>query len=299
MTVRNELMMKWRTGGVLIRLVFVNVAVFLSLHLVGFICWIFKVAPLDLEIMPWLMGTSIGSLLIRTPWTIVTYMFTHYEARHILWNMVLLWFSGNLFAGLLGEKRMLGNYLLGGLTGFVAFFLSHNFLPDHLNMAGDVMILGASAAVMGVFIGIATYRPDMEVGLMFVGSVRLKYIALVLLILDLISIRQGSNSGGHIAHLGGALYGYIAARQLTKGNDWSLKLVQVFEAVGRAFKPRNGSRMTVAKHATTAAKPQARATSTPKVDKQAKVDVILDKISRSGYDSLSKEEKDFLFKASQ
>jgi hypothetical protein len=120
----------------------------------------------------------------------------------------------------------------------------------------------------------------------------------VYVVIDLISIRQGNNSGGHIAHLGGALYGYLAARQLTKGNDWSLIFVSALEAIGRGLTPRRGGRMKVAKRPSTSAasKPERPAA---KNDQQARVDAILDKISKSGYDSLSKDEKDFLFKASK
>jgi membrane associated rhomboid family serine protease len=297
MALQADIKNHWKSGGTLARLIMLNIGVFLALRLVHLVFFLFGTEGPDL--VDWLKSSSDPARLIRTPWTVVTYMFTHWDLMHIFFNLLILWFIGRIFEDLLGGKRLLGNYLLGGFSGLLLYIISYNFLPAFERFAQGSTILGASAAVMAIFVGLATYRPDLEIHLLIVGAVRLKWLALIYVFIDLVSIQNSGNSGGHIAHLGGALYGYIAARQLTKGNDWSLKFVQVFEAVGRAFKPRNGSRMTVAKHATTAAKPQARSAAAPKQDKQAKVDVILDKISRSGYDSLSKEEKDFLFKASQ
>ncbi|MBK7286972.1 MAG: rhomboid family intramembrane serine protease [Flavobacteriales bacterium] len=132
----------------------------------------------------------------------------------------MFWFSAQLFQGILGEKRLLGNYLLGGLSGFL-FYALGSFAPAHLALGSNGPILGASAAVMSVLIGIASYRPDMLVNLFLIGPVKLKYVGIAILVLDLIGIREGGNTGGHVAHLGGALYGFLAARQLANGTDWS------------------------------------------------------------------------------
>jgi len=297
MALQTDIKNYWYSGGTLMRLIMLNVGVFIALRLVDLVFFLFGTQGPDL--VDWLNSSSDPGRLIRTPWTVVTYMFTHWELGHIFFNLLILWFIGRIFEDLLGGKRLLGNYLLGGLSGLLLYIISYNFLPAFERFAQGSTILGASAAVMAIFVGLATYRPDLQIHLLIIGAVRLKWLALIYVFIDLVSIQSSGNSGGHIAHLGGALYGYVAARQLAKGNDWSLKLVQALEAIGRAFKPRKTSRMTVAKHATPATKTQARTTATAKQDKQAKVDVILDKISRSGYDSLSKEEKDFLFKASQ
>ncbi|MCW5849844.1 MAG: chromate transporter [Anaerolineae bacterium] len=186
-----------------------------------------------------------------------------------------------------------------GTAGLALYFLGYNLLPAFERYAQASTILGASAAVMGVFIGIATYRPDLEIRLLILGTIKLKWLALIYVFIDLVSIREGGNSGGHLAHLGGAIYGYLAARQLMKGRDPSLRLVQALEAIGRAFTPRKGPRMKVAKKPVRNVMDRDAGFNAAKRDKQARVDAILDKIGRSGYDSLTKEEKDFLFKASQ
>ncbi len=297
MGLREDIAGMWRQGGMLTRLIFINIAVFLVVRLLDLVFFLFGVeGPF---VLGWLKSTSDPALLQRTPWTVVTYMFTHWSLWHLFFNMLVLYYIGRIFEDLLGGKRLLGNYLLGGFSGLLLYFLSYNLLPAFERYAQGSTILGASAAVMGVFIGIAAYRPDLEIRLLILGAIKLKWLALIYVFIDLVSIREGSNSGGHIAHLGGAFYGYLAARQLARGNDWSLRFVEALEAIGRAFRPRKGPRMRVAKKAPRNVHAREEAFHAAKADKQARVDAILDKISRSGYDSLSKEEKDFLFKASK
>lgn len=289
---RNDLMTQWRTGGMLTRLILINVGVFLTFHLIGLIFFLFGTAEPDL--MRWLMSTSHLPTLATRPWTVLTYMFLHGDLFHIFFNMLVLYFAGRIFQDLLGGRRLLGNYLLGGLLGLALYVLAYNTLPVFQRFAMGSSILGASAAVMAVFIGIAAYRPDLVVNLLLLGPVRLKYIALVYVVIDLISIRHGANSGGHIAHLGGALYGFVSARQLARGNDWSLRFVELLDRIAGSFRRRKGSRLRVSHRSAQRSRREAEG----RREKQARVDAILDKISRSGYDSLSKEEKDFLFRAS-
>lgn len=290
----DELRTQWRSGGMVMRLILLNVAVFLLLHLIDLPFWAMRSQGPDL--LGWLVSTSNLKGLLFRPWTVLTYMFTHWDFFHLFFNMMMLWFMGRIFEDLLGGRRLLGNYILGGLAGFLLYLVSYNLLPVFDGHAAGSTILGASAAVMGVLIGIATYRPDLEVQLLLFGTVRLKWIAVVLLLIDLVSIRSSGNSGGHLAHLGGAVYGYLASTQLRHGRDWSLGFVDLFSRLLRPFS-RKAPRLRVEK------RPAGRSTADDvnynavKRNKQARVDSILDKISRSGYDSLSKEEKDFLFKA--
>lgn len=299
MSIRDEIKVQWRSGGAVKRLLFINIGVFLAIWAVEIIGWLSGTKGLSNHVLHYLTGTSNGGELVRRPWTPITYMFTHQAPMHLFWNMLMFWFSGQLFESLLGAQRLVGNYILGGLAGF-AFYALGSFMPAHLELGGQWPILGASAAVMSVFIGVATYRPNVQVALFLVGQVRLKYVAIAILLLDLIAIRNGDNTGGHLAHLGGALYGFVAARQLQQGRDLSLGFVRALQRIGAVFTPGKGPRMRVAK------KPARRTApvvldeqfNAAKRDKQARVDSILDKISRSGYDSLSKEERDFLFRAS-
>jgi len=296
MGLQDDLRTQWRSGGMVVRLILINVAVFLVLHLVDLPFWLANSQAPDL--LRWLKSTSALGTLLYTPWTVVTYMFTHSDLMHIFFNMLVLWFAGRMFEDLLGPRRILGNYLLGGVAGFLLYLISYNLFPVFVRFTEGSTILGASAAVMGVFIGIAAYRPDMEVQLLLFGRIKLKWIALIYVVIDLISIRQGGNSGGHIAHLGGALYGYMASVELRKGNDWSLGFVNLLDKLRRPFIRNKGPRMRVEKKFVRSTVTKDAEFSANKRDKQARVDAILDKISRAGYDSLSKDEKDFLFKAS-
>ncbi|MCB9184020.1 MAG: rhomboid family intramembrane serine protease [Flavobacteriales bacterium] len=290
-----DLKREWRHGSMVIRLIMVNVAVWLLLHLVDLPFWMMNRQGPD--VLDWLLSTSNLGSLLRRPWTVFTYMFTHWEFGHIFFNMLMLWFMGRLFEDLLGGRRMLGNYLLGGLSGFALYAIGFNTLPVFSALAPVSTILGASAAVMAVLVGIAAYRPEMEVSLILIGPVRLKWIALVLVAIDLVSVRTSGNSGGHLAHIGGALYGYLASMQLRKGNDWSLSFVNGLSRITSALTPKRGPRMRVEKPYTRSARQSDTAYNKSRNDQQARIDAILDKISRSGYDSLSKDEKDFLFKA--
>lgn len=289
-----ELKRQWRSGGMVIRLILINAGVFVALHLINLPFWAMRQQGPDL--LGWLWSTSNLGALLHRPWTVVTYMFTHWGFGHIFFNLLLLWFMGRLFEDLLGGKRLLGNYLLGGLSGFLFYLIGYNLLPVFEGHAATSTILGASASVMAVLVGIAAYRPDYEVQLLLFGTVRLKWIALVLVVIDLVSVQEGQNSGGHLAHLGGALYGYLASMQLRKGNDWSLAFVRGLERLAGSLRPKRGPRMRVEK-AYAGQRVSDAAFNKRKQDQQARIDAILDKISRSGYESLSKEEKDFLFNA--
>jgi len=298
MSITDDIRHQWRTGGMAKRIVMVNIGVFLAVWGVELAGWLFNVRGLGSLLLDQLMGTGDPAKLAWKPWTPLTYMFTHQAPMHLFWNMVMFWFSAQLFQDLLGGGRLLGNYLLGGLAGF-AFYALGSLMPAHLALGSNGPILGASAAVMSVLIGIASYRPDMLVNLFLIGPVRLKYVALAVLVLDLIAIRGGSNTGGHLAHLGGALYGFWAARQLARGHDWSGGLAERLGRIRLPFAGRKGKgpRLKVAKGA---GRPQAQRSDADynlaKKHRQEKIDAILDKISRSGYDSLTKAERDFLFK---
>lgn len=302
MALQRDLRMKWASGGMVVRLILINVAVFIGLVL-AYLLFLPSggsgpMAELlrDQYIVQWLRSTADLEVLPYRPWTVFTYMFTHTGLGHIFWNMLLLWFGGRMFEDLLGGKRLLGHYLLGGLSGLFLFVLMSNALPGLHGGASSPGIMGASAGVLSVFIGIAAYRPEMMVNLILIGPVKLMYVAAVFLLLDLVGIGSGDGVA-HEAHIGGALYGYIASRQLTKGRDWSLGFVNGLERLFRPFKRRD-TKLRVEKRFSHASVRSDEAYNEARRIKQAKVDAILDKISRSGYDSLSKEEKDILFKAS-
>lgn len=303
MSLIDDIRAQWRHGGALRRLLLANIAVFVGLVLFSVLAIPFlehgrSTPGLRNAIAgEWIAAPSAPMKLLVRPWTVITYMFGHTGLGHIFWNLILLWFFGRRFEDLLGGARLVGTYLLGGIFGFVLFAVSEHINPDPVHPYPTV--LGASGAVMAVLMGIATYRPTMEVHLLLIGPVKLMYIAAVLVLLDLMGI--GSNDGvAHAAHMGGALYGYVAATGLKRGRDWSMGFTKLMERLGGLFR-RRAPRMHVSRGGGgTGQRRRSDADyNAAKRDEQARVDSILDKISRSGYDSLSKEEKDFLFRASK
>lgn len=302
MNVWDEIKTWWRTGGVLLRLIIINVAVFLALLFVSLGAIVAEgdrgLASqwLESKVVPWIAASSDPLTLLTRPWTVFSYMFTHVDLGHVFFNLLMLWVAGRSYSNLLPDRQLLGTYLLGGLTGLLAYLLCANVPALHV-LAHPGNVKGASASVLGVLAFIATYRPENEISLIFF-RLRLKWFALLLLLLDLVSINETQvNSGGHIAHLGGALYGYLAALQLKKGNDWSLGFINGLERIGSALHLRRGARLKVVKT------PRGKRVSDADFNaarnaQQSNIDAILDKISRSGYESLSKAEKDILFKAS-
>ena len=256
----------------------INVIVFLILGLLK-LEWLFT---RDTAISNWLRDQlSVPALpeqLLYKPWTVVTYMFTHTELFHFSFNMLVLYWFGRIFEDFLNGKQFTFIYLAGGLFGALLFLLFYNIFPAFAEMKYGSILLGASGSVMAIVVAIATLVPDYSIRLLLFGDVRLKYLALILVLIDVISI-AGSNPGGSIAHLGGALLGFIFIKQLQNGNDWS-----------KIFQQRK--RLKVVKNSGTPPLNSSR------VPEQELIDQILDKISRSGYNSLTQQEKEQLFKAS-
>jgi membrane associated rhomboid family serine protease len=233
-------------------------------------------------------------LLGSMPWTIFTYMFTQEGFFHLLFNLVMLYFGGMIFLEYLSEKKLLSTYLMGGIVGAVFFIAAFNLFPVFQNVASEAVAIGASASVLAIFIAIATYVPDYTVHLFLFGRIKMKYIAIAFIAIDLLSIQDG-NPGGHIAHLGGALWGFVYALQLKKGTDiykifdWFRKPLTETRKSSMKFstnRPKNGKPMSDVEY------------NTKRVATQEEIDKILDKIGKSGYASLSANEKELLFKSS-
>ena len=250
--------------------------------------------------MEWFVFPKEPGEFIFKPWSIVTYAFLHSGIWHILSNMLILYFSGIYFLNYFSPKRLLNYFFLGVIVGALVYMLSYNLFPAFA-ATGRSYLMGASAGVMAVLVGIATYIPNMRVRLMLVGSIKFWYIAGFLVLLDVIQIPMG-NAGGHLAHLGGALLGYFYTTQLQKGNDigaWFEKIMDGFASMFSSS-PKKAKMKTVYRKGKDNSATSKRTTASARMnknEKQKRIDNILDKISKSGYDSLSKEEKDFLFKA--
>lgn len=260
-------------------LIGINVIVFLLINVPDTLAqFLFRTGVIGYYSNEYLQLPSNLSVLLKHFWTPVTYMFMHAGWLHILFNMLWLYWFGQIFEEYLGKNRTVGLYLMGGLCGAFLFLLCYNTLPIFAHQ--DTSLVGASAGVMAIIIATATLLPDYSLSLFLIGPVKLKWIALFFVLIDFLGI-IGPNSGGEIAHLGGALIGFVYIKQLQKGNDWVARISGIFKAKPKLKVVSKNS------YGKSAGKPR-----------QEEIDLILDKISQSGYDSLSKQEKEVLFRAS-
>jgi len=287
---RSDIRYWLRQGNTINHLLFWNIVVFLVLNIPRVIAYFVPaVSGVDQFIYDQVALHSLLPVFITKPWGLITYMFSHVEIFHILFNMLNLYFFGNLFRSFLGNHRVLPLYMLGGLIGGLAYLLVFNIFKT-----SDYNMVGASASMVAILVACATKIPNYEVGLMFIGPVRLKWLALAVVVLDVISIGKG-NEGGIVAHLGGALFGFLYIKMLDNGTDLCQPLVWLFnrrvrvEAMQnrnrRSFKPKK-SPLRVVKNQ-------------PEENKQLRLDQLLDKINDRGMESLSPEEKAWLQKMSQ
>ena len=271
----------FRSVSKLYLLIGINVFVFLAINIPAVLeGLLFRSSAIVLYANEYLrMPAYLPRLLVRF-WTPLTYMFMHTGILHILFNMLWLYWLGQIFEDFLGNKRTVGLYLLGGFAGAIFYIIAYNIFPV-FSESGALTIVGASASVMAVIAAAATIAPNYTIGLMFIGPVRLKWLVLFYIVIDFLGI-AGPNAGGEIAHLGGALFGFTYVKQLQKGND-------MIGAIAGIFKKR--SKLKVASN-----NRDKSATAMPREDE---VDAILDKISKTGYDNLSEQEKETLFRASK
>lgn len=296
MNASDRIKFKFKTATVTEKLIAVNVLVFILFFLFRTIAFLFNL-PQDF-LLEWFVFPKEPLEFLLKPWSIITYSFLHSGIWHILSNMLILYFSGVYFLNYFSAKRLLNYYFLGVIIGALIYMLSYNLFPAFQG-TGRSYLMGASAGVMAVLVGIATHVPNMRVRLMLIGSIKFWYIAAFLVVLDVIQIPMG-NAGGHFAHLGGAALGYFYTTQLQKGNDIGKWFENIMDGLAGIFKPKEKKARMRTVHRTgntSKSKNRSSSKSVNKDEKQKKVDAILDKISKSGYDSLSKAEKDFLFQA--
>ncbi len=239
---------------------------------------------------------------ITRPWTIITYAFTHSltDMWHILMNMLVFYWFGRIFVDTFGSQKLINLYVLGAIAGGVTYLLAYNLIPFYADRATMFSgMVGASAAVYAVSVAAATYFPDYRFYLLFFGPVRIKYIVAVYIFFSFLG-SVGDNAGGNLAHLGGALMGFIYIKQLRSGRELGRWVFHIMEFVKSFFIKRPTIKVS---HRQTAQKPSSSGPTAKKsgatIVNQAEIDKILDKISERGYDSLSKEEKEKLFNASK
>ncbi len=289
MSIAEEIKDSFKFGSNLTKIIYINIAVFIIYKLIVAIFYLF-LTPLDENSLgQFLAVPSYIPSLLSKPWTIITYMFFHQEFLHILFNMLWLYWFGIIFLEYLPQKKLVGVYILGGITGAVIYILFYNTFSVFSGALLDANARGASAAILAVVIAIATLKPNLSINLMFIGPVKLKYLALFSIVLDIISIPV-SNPGGHIAHLGGALFGYLFIVAGKSGIDLIKPISWLINLFNLKKKPHSHLKVSVQKSDVDYEYNKR------KVEKHAGLDKILDKIAKSGYDSLSKEEKEILFK---
>ena len=298
-------------GNTLTRIILVNIAVFILVLIARLVMG----GPEGEAYHKFLYFFAISSDWwenLTHPWTLVTHMFLHEGLWHILWNMLLLYWFGRIVGDLLGDHRILPIYLMSGLAGGLIYFALANALPS-LSFGGHA--LGASAAFMGTITVAGVTAPDYNISLPFLGDVRLKYIVAFLILLDIVALSWNSpNTGGSFGHLGGAAMGYIIASQLQQGNDMTVPVNNIVQKISSffnslftnerpkpkmAYKNPNVKQKQKAQRRSTGRSRGNHSSDSQDLSHQERVDAILEKIKESGYDSLSSEEKEFLFNASK
>jgi len=283
---KDELLHKYKTLNIAEKLIAINLVVFIVLLLFS------KILKFTF-LFDWFALSNQLNVAVSNPWSILTYSFLHRDPLHFLVNMVMLFYVSKLFFSRFSAKLFLNTYLLGAIIGGVLFLLSIYIYPALFDKGYP--IVGASASVMAIFIFVCASLPQMEVAI-FTFKIKLWQLGVFFLVLDLAQI-PSANSGGHIAHLGGALLGYLYATQLKKGNDIGNGFGRLLDAIASWFSFKKKSKLKTV-HKTKAERRSADKTVHQKKRvKQEQIDAILDKISKSGYESLSKEEKAFLFQA--
>ena len=262
-------------ANMLNKLIYINVFFFLVLNIFSVI---FSLLLIDISsIKELLILPSSTEEVIKKPWSLISYMFIHDNFIHLLFNLIWLHFGGKLFLQYLNQKQLLYTYILGGLFGGILFIIAFNNLPALIPYSENAKALGASASVLAIFFAIATYIPNFQVSIPFIGFIKLKHIALIYIILDFLNIPNG-NAGGHIAHLGGAIFGFFYVKQFTQ----------------KSAKNKQNQFLSYLKNIFNFQKSKNK-----KSYKMKEIDLILEKISKSGYNSLTKIEKELLFNSSK
>lgn len=297
-------------GNMINRLIIVNVAVFILINLVRLVLYFAgggTVPPFYNQFLYFFSISSDWWHDLTHPWAVFTHMFLHEDLFHILFNMLFLYWFGRIVGDLIGDERILPLYILGGLAGCVVYFISANIMP--FGASGNSYALGASAAVLAIVAASGMLAPDYIMHWLFIGAVKLKYIVAALIFLDIVFLGRDTNTGGHFAHIGGAVFGLFFVLQLREGNDLAAPVNRFFDKIKGLFSgtknqktaKRKGPRMAYKNKSKTVKnrRTKGNAASDSNLNHQEQVDAILEKIKRSGYESLSAEEKEYLFNASK
>lgn len=282
----DEIKESFREGSALTRLIYINLGVFLIIRLVNVFYFL---AGVEFPFLDWLALPANIDILASRPWTLITYMFLHFEFLHILFNLLWLYWMGQIFMLYFDKGKLVATYLLGGITGGLFYILGYNYFGVFSDTILNSRLLGASASVIAIVTALAMRAPNHSIQLMFIGAVKMKYIALISVILYVIGI-SSTNAGGNLAHLGGAFWGMIYVLQLRKGFDPAKGVMWLMNGIKKLFTPQPKVKVIYRKPVNDIEYNKM------KNQDQQRMNEILEKISKSGYGSLSKEEKEVLFR---
>lgn len=291
MNVWENIKLTFKQGSGAIQLIYINVAVFLLCKIVIIIFQLFNI-PASF-IYTWLAVPSDLHMLLYRAWTPITYMFLHEGFFHLFFNMLCLYWFGKIFLSAFSERHLIGLYVMGGLMGALMYIAAYNIFPYFETIRHSSILLGASGSIMAIIVASAMRLPNMEIRLLLIGGIKLKYIAIVAVLVSVFSITS-SNAGGEFAHLGGALTGFLFIWLLNKGKDITAWINKIIDWVVNLFRPKK-MKVKKAKKQNPNQKMTDAEYNMNKARSMEEVDRILDKIKKSGYDSLSKEEKRTLF----
>jgi membrane associated rhomboid family serine protease len=286
MNLLDEIKESFKEGSALTRLIYINLGFFLLIRIANVFYFL---SGTPFPFLDWLALPADFSTLASRPWTLLTYMFLHFDFLHILFNMLWLYWMGQIFLGYFDQKKLISIYILGGISGGIFYIAGYNSFPVFSQIVSDSRLLGASASVIAIVTALAVHAPNHTLHLMFIGPVKMKYIALFSILMYVIGI-SSTNAGGNLAHLGGAFWGVIYILQLRRGIDPGKWISSLFSGINRVFVPKPKVKVSYRKPVDDLEYNRV------KNQDKTRMNEILDKISKSGYDSLSKEEKEILFR---
>lgn len=288
----DEIKQSFNKGNYLTRLIYINAGIFLVVKLLSVIFTLLGISNIWIS---YLELPAFLQTLLKQPWSIITYMFMHHDFIHLIFNLLTLYWFGKMFIGYFSQKQLVGLYFLGGIGGALFYMLAYNFVPSLSSHLFLSYLIGASASVMAIIFALVRYIPDEEVHLALIGPVKLKYLGIAMLVLDVIGTTS-INAGGSIAHIGGAVTGYFFAQLIiNSGKDITEPINRVIGWVNDLFKQNKKPKFTVHRNTSKTDEEWNMENKNRKRENNEEIDRILEKIKKSGYANLSDEEKKRLF----
>ena len=288
----DEIKLSFNKGNYLTRLIYINAGIFLVVKLLSVIFTLLSISNIWIS---YLELPAFVQTLLKQPWSIITYMFMHHDFIHLIFNLLTLYWFGKMFIGYFSQKQLVGLYFLGGIGGALFYMLAYNFVPSLSSHLFLSYLIGASASVMAIIFALVRYIPDEEVHLALIGPVKLKYLGIAMLVLDVIGTTS-INAGGSIAHIGGAVTGYFFAQLIiNSGKDITEPINRVIGWINDLFKQNKKPKFMVHRNTSKTDEEWNMENKNRKRENNEEIDRILEKIKKSGYANLSDEEKKRLF----